>query len=78
MTTKFKPKDFRVKRGPAVNLDRLPTAIDPFYASKEGYQATLQRQVAKLLEQQELLYASDCYALSYPETREERRKVLAK
>ncbi|MDB5484009.1 MAG: hypothetical protein JWO83_5062 [Caulobacteraceae bacterium] len=63
MTTKIKPKDFRVRRGAAVDLKNLPTAIDPFYSSKEDYQAILDGQVARLVEQQELLYASDCYAL---------------
>ena len=63
MATKIKPKDFRVRRGAAVDLDRLPTSIDPFYTSKDDYQTLLDAQIARLVEQQKLLYASDCYAL---------------
>lgn len=63
MTTTIKSKDFRVRRGEKVDLKRRPTAIHPLYRSTEDYRETLDKHVAKLVEQQELLYASDCYAL---------------
>jgi PPK2 family polyphosphate:nucleotide phosphotransferase len=60
---KLKPKDFRVEADEKVDLEKRPTAIDPVYKSKEHYQELLQDHVAQLSEQQELLYASNCYAL---------------
>jgi PPK2 family polyphosphate:nucleotide phosphotransferase len=63
MKAKIKPKAFRVRRGEVVDLKRRPTAVRPFYGSENEYQTILAKQVAKLVEQQELLYASDCYAL---------------
>jgi PPK2 family polyphosphate:nucleotide phosphotransferase len=60
---KLRSKDFRVREGDSVALDKWPTKIDPVYRSKEDYQKVLQNHVGRLSKQQELLYASDRYAL---------------
>ena len=49
--------DFRVKPDHTVDLKKWPTRIDPFYASKEDYQAQLARHISRLSEQQQKLYA---------------------
>jgi PPK2 family polyphosphate:nucleotide phosphotransferase len=59
---KINPKDFRVRAGDAVKLDKWPTLIDPVYESDRHYDKLLRQDVAKLSAQQELLYASDRYA----------------
>ena len=60
---KIKPKDFRVKEGDKVNLKKWPTQVKPVYQSKEQYQDMLEAQVAELSELQQLLYASNGYAV---------------
>jgi len=60
---KIKTKDFRVREGDAVDLGKWPTEIDPVSASKDDYEDILRKHVAKLSKQQELLYASDRYAV---------------
>ncbi len=60
---KMKSKDFCVAAGEKVDLAKWPTLIDPFYKSKGQYQELLNEHVAQLSEQQELLYASNRYAL---------------
>lgn len=57
------PKDFRVRPGGKVDLGKWPTRIDPVYASKEGYRKLLGRHVARLSALQQLLYASNQYAV---------------
>ncbi len=54
---------FRVEEGARVDLGKWPTAIDPVYKSKEQYHELLGEHVAQLSEQQQLLYASDRYAV---------------
>jgi PPK2 family polyphosphate:nucleotide phosphotransferase len=56
-------KDFRVRAGERVDLKRRPTKVDPVYKSKERYQELLQEHIAQLSSQQQLLYASNRYAL---------------
>jgi PPK2 family polyphosphate:nucleotide phosphotransferase len=56
-------KDFRVKAGEKVDLQKCPTKVDRFYKSKEHYQKTLEEHVHQLYERQRLHYASDRYAL---------------
>jgi PPK2 family polyphosphate:nucleotide phosphotransferase len=63
MKMKISVKDFRVRGGDAVNLRRWPTIIDPMYKSKQHYQELLQEHVAHLSALQQLLYASDSYAV---------------
>ena len=59
----IKSSDFRVREGTRVNLKKWPTRIDPVYGSNEEYQDLLRKHVKALSAQQELLYASDRYAL---------------
>jgi len=60
---KIKSKDFRVREGDKVNLKKWPTTVKPAYKSKEQYQKLLEEHVAQLSMQQELLYASNRYAV---------------
>ncbi len=60
---KIHSKDFRVVEGDPVDLKKWPTLVDPVYKSKDDYQEMLHGHVAHLAEQQQLLYASDRYAL---------------
>jgi PPK2 family polyphosphate:nucleotide phosphotransferase len=58
-----KSGDFRVKEGSKVDLGRRPTRVDPVYKSEEHYRDLLEKHVKALSAQQELLYASDQYAV---------------
>ncbi len=60
---KINSKDFRVREGDEVDLKKWPTIVDPVYESKEHYQKLLGEHVAELSAQQQLLYASDRYAV---------------
>jgi PPK2 family polyphosphate:nucleotide phosphotransferase len=60
---KINPVKFRVRPGGHVDLAKWPTAVKPVYRSKEHYQQLLSEHVAELRAQQELLYASDRYAV---------------
>jgi PPK2 family polyphosphate:nucleotide phosphotransferase len=60
---KIHTKDFRVCEGDEVDLKKWPTKVDPVYKSKEQYQELLEDQVARLSALQQLLYASDRYAV---------------
>jgi len=60
---KIDPDDFRVKEGHSVALRRWPTKVKPVYRSKEHYHEILAAHVAQLSALQELLYASDRYAI---------------
>ena len=60
---KIHSKDFRVGEGDRVNLKKWPTRIDPVYKSKEHYKSVLEEHVAQLSSQQQLLYASNRYAI---------------
>ena len=51
------------ERGGEVNLKKWPTKVDPVYKSKEQYKKLLEEHVAQLSSQQQLLYASNRYAL---------------
>jgi PPK2 family polyphosphate:nucleotide phosphotransferase len=62
-TMKIHSKDFRVREGDEVNLKKWPTKVDPVYKSKEQYKKLLEEHVAQLSSQQQLLYASNRYAL---------------
>ena len=56
-------KDFRVPEGDEVNLRKWPTTVAPVYKSKEHYQEILREHVAQLSSLQQLLYASNRYAV---------------
>jgi PPK2 family polyphosphate:nucleotide phosphotransferase len=60
---KINSKDFRVPPGEKVNLRHWPTLVKPFCKSKEQYQELLGEHVAALSSLQQLLYASNRYAL---------------
>jgi PPK2 family polyphosphate:nucleotide phosphotransferase len=55
--------DYRVSPGTQVDLDKHPTTVRPSYQSKRQYRDLLSAHVKELGAQQELLYASDRYAL---------------
>jgi PPK2 family polyphosphate:nucleotide phosphotransferase len=63
MKMKINSTDFRVREGHEVDLKRWPTKVDPVYKSKEQYETFLEEHVAQLSAQQELLYASNRYAV---------------
>ena len=60
---KISSKDFRVREADEVNLHKWPTNIEPVYTSKEHYQELLGEHVAQLSSLQQLLYASNRYAI---------------
>ena len=60
---KINSKNFRVREGHEVDLKKWPTKVDPVYKSKEQYKKILDEHVAQLSSQQELLYASNRYAV---------------
>jgi len=60
---KINVKDFRVGEKDSVDLKSWPTAIDPIYKSKTDYHDLLSQHVERLSEQQQLLYASNSYAI---------------
>jgi PPK2 family polyphosphate:nucleotide phosphotransferase len=60
---RIKSNDFRVREGVEVNLKEWPTRVDPVYGTNEEYQDLLRKHVKALSAQQELLYASDRYAV---------------
>jgi PPK2 family polyphosphate:nucleotide phosphotransferase len=58
---KINSKDFRA--GKKVDLSEWPTAVKPFFKSKKEYKELLEKHVAELSSLQQLLYASNRYAL---------------
>jgi len=60
---KIHSKDFRVREGIKVNLRKWPTKIQPVYKSKKQYKALLSEHVEQLSTLQQLLYASNQYAV---------------
>src|ERR1700704_817188 len=60
---RIKSNDFRVPEGAKVNLRKWPTRVDPVYGTNEEYQDLLRKHVKALSAQQQLLYASDRYAV---------------
>jgi PPK2 family polyphosphate:nucleotide phosphotransferase len=63
MKMKINSKDFRVREGHEVDLKNWPTKVEPVYKSKEQYKELLEEHVAQLSSQQQLLYASNRYAI---------------
>ncbi len=59
----IEPRDFRVKPGAKVKLDKWPTMVKPLYSSKEEYEQLLAERVGQLSDLQQLHAASDRYAL---------------
>jgi PPK2 family polyphosphate:nucleotide phosphotransferase len=62
-TMKIHTKDFRVREGDEVDLEKWPTKVDPVCKSKEKYQELLEEHVAQLSSQQQLLYATNRHAI---------------
>jgi PPK2 family polyphosphate:nucleotide phosphotransferase len=60
---KLSSKDFRVREGDDVDLQKWPTNVEPMYESKKHYQKLLGEHVVQLSSQQQLLYASNRYAI---------------
>jgi PPK2 family polyphosphate:nucleotide phosphotransferase len=56
-------KEFRVGEGRKVDLKKWPTKIDPVYKSKDQYQQLLNEHITHLSSLQQLLYASNRYAV---------------
>src|SRR5271163_4701404 len=63
MEMKISLKDFRVREGDEVDLRKWPTTVEPVYESKEHYHKLLGEHVAQLSSLQQLLYASNRYAV---------------
>ncbi len=60
---KVRSTDFRVQQGDKVDLAKRPTAVEPIYETKKQYKKLLRDHVAQLSSLQQLLYASNRYAL---------------
>jgi PPK2 family polyphosphate:nucleotide phosphotransferase len=60
---KINPDDYRVRPGKQVDLSKWPTKGKPVYSSDKEYQQLLHEHIAKLAELQNLLYATNRYAL---------------
>ena len=60
---KINIKDFQVMEGQDVQLKKRPTAIKPFYKSKDQYKEILDQHIEELSEIQNILYADNRYAL---------------
>ena len=59
----IRSKDFRIHEGDKVDLKKWPTKVDPIYKSKAQYENLLAEHVAALSSLQQLLYASNRYAV---------------
>jgi len=60
---KINSKDYRVRPGAKVKLNKWPTTVKPFCKSKKRYQKLLEEHVEQLSSLQQLHYASNRYAL---------------
>jgi len=56
-------KDFRVREGKKVDLGKWPTAVKPYYDSKKQLKKLLGDHIEKMSDLQNLLYASNRYAV---------------
>ena len=60
---KITVKDFQVRPGEKVSLEKRPTKIKPYYKSKKQYHKILEGHIEKLSTLQHLYYASNRYAV---------------
>ena len=60
---KIHARDFRVQEGDEVDLKKWPTKVKPVYGSDKDYEKLLEEHIEQLSAQQELLYASNSYAV---------------
>ena len=56
-------KDYRVREGEEVDLEKRPTNVDPVYGSKSNYEEILAKHVEELSALQQLHYASSRHAV---------------
>lgn len=63
ISAKIKSADFYVQGGDKFKLSKLPTKIEPVYQSKKQYQEVLAEHTEQLSKLQQLLYASNKYAV---------------
>jgi PPK2 family polyphosphate:nucleotide phosphotransferase len=56
-------KDYRVREGEEIDLDKRPTIVDPVYSSKSHYKELLAQHVQELSALQQLHYASNRQAV---------------
>jgi len=56
-------KDYRVREGKKVDLGKWPTAVKPYYDSKKQLKKLLGDHIEKMSDLQNLLYASNRYAV---------------
>ena len=63
MSSSIATKPYRVKEGSKIDLDDYATRVKPIYASEDHYEKLLRKHTDELTRYQELLYASDRYAL---------------
>jgi polyphosphate kinase 2 (PPK2 family) len=60
---KIQSKDYRVRDGSTVSLRNWRTGVKSYYESSKDYKKSLRNQVKQLSSLQNLLYASNRYAL---------------
>ncbi len=60
---KIDPDDYRVRPGKEIDLNKWPTKGTPVYDSADDCQSILRKHIDELTEQQDLLYATNRYAL---------------
>jgi PPK2 family polyphosphate:nucleotide phosphotransferase len=60
---KIDSDDFRVREGKKLDLKKWPTDVTPYYKSKKHLKNMLRERVDEMSELQNLLYASDRYAV---------------
>jgi PPK2 family polyphosphate:nucleotide phosphotransferase len=60
---KINSKDFRVRPGKTVNLEKWPTHVAPVYKSKKRYHKLIEEHAELLSSLQQLHYATNRYAL---------------
>jgi len=56
-------KDFRVREGNKIDLKEWTTRVDPYYRSKKQYKKILREHITEMSALQNLLYASNSYAV---------------
>ena len=54
---------FRVRAGKKVRLGKRPTLVEPYFRSKEHYRELLARDVDRMRDLQDRLYASNAYSI---------------
>src|SRR5487761_945348 len=60
---KINSKDFRVRPGEKVKLNKWPTVVKPVYKSKDQYKQILYEHIEELRSLQNLLYAYNRYSV---------------